>query len=119
MAKTEVPTRQLFVCTNQRVDGASCGAKGSVQLREQLKSRCKEALGDQAKQLRVSASGCLGQCQEGIASVLYPADKWLLGFEAQDAELIFKLLKNDLLKKEPARTESLAPEVVRKDGSVR
>ncbi len=73
----------LFVCTYTRESGESCGAKGSFGLVDRLKARLK---GRFAKdQVRVNRSGCLGQCEKGIATVLYPEGKWRVDVQAAGA----------------------------------
>lgn len=66
----------LFICTNQRDKGACCAGRGSAQLRDAVKKRCKQVLGEKAVDVRVNASGCLGHCEKGIVAVLYPEGKW-------------------------------------------
>lgn len=78
----------LFVCTNDRgADGKrpSCAHKGSVNLRDQVKKLCK-ARGLSGESVRVNASGCLDQCERGIAAVAYPQGKWFLDLHEGSAE---------------------------------
>jgi (2Fe-2S) ferredoxin len=78
----------LFICTNDRGPGAkreSCCPKGSEELRRQVKEMCR-AKG--LKNVRINASGCLDQCEQGIAAVLYPKGKWFLGLKPGDAETL-------------------------------
>jgi predicted metal-binding protein len=78
----------LFVCTNSRAPGAkreSCGHKGSEALRAQVKEMCK-ARG--LKGVRINSAGCLDQCEQGIAAVLYPQGEWHLNLKAEDAETL-------------------------------
>lgn len=74
----------LFICTNGREKGKACAVSGSGKLRDAVKKRCKEMLGEKASNVRVNASGCLGQCEKGIVAVLYPEGKWF--FELKNDE---------------------------------
>lgn len=72
----------LFICTHKREDGSSaCGDKNSTALLEELKFECKEKYG---KRVRINRSGCLGFCQKGIVSVLYPQSKWFFDLKADE-----------------------------------
>ena len=78
----------LFVCTNDRgPDGQrpSCAHKGSAGLRDEVKKLCK-ARGLSKDSVRVNASGCLDQCERGIAAVAYPAQKWFLDLHEGSAQ---------------------------------
>src|SRR5437764_199600 len=66
----------VFVCTNKRENGKECCAdKGSVELRDQLKTWAKEKYG---KRVRINSSGCMDCCSQGIATVIYPHGEWHL-----------------------------------------
>lgn len=78
----------LFVCTNDRGEGGtrpSCAHKGSLELRDKVKKLCKEK-GLPGEHVRVNASGCLDQCERGIAAVIYPQAEWHLDLHAASAE---------------------------------
>lgn len=78
----------LFICTNDRgPDGQrpSCAHKGSAELRAFVKKACK-ARGLSGENARVNASGCLDQCERGIAAVMYPQRKWFLDLHEGSAE---------------------------------
>lgn len=66
----------VFCCINKRdksdVRGC-CFDKGSDELREYMKNRCKE-LG--IKKTRVNSSGCLDRCALGPVMVIYPEGIW-------------------------------------------
>lgn len=62
--------------------------KGSVELRDAVKKACKRM-----PETRVNASGCLGQCERGIAAVLYSSEptfvpQWYLELKASDADVL-------------------------------
>lgn len=68
----------FFICTNFRTSGKSCGPLHAQELRDQLKARCKQELGEAGKKVRINSAGCLGQCERGIAAVMYPQGEWFL-----------------------------------------
>ncbi len=78
----------LFICTNLKEKGISCGARGSVELRERVKKVCQEEGRGWHGRVRVNASGCLGRCSEGIAAVFYPQAEWLVNLKAHDESLL-------------------------------
>jgi len=87
----------LFICTNLKPEGKpSCARKGA----EALRSRVKEAAAELAKEhperkVRVNASGCLGQCAQGIAAVCYPRGEWLtqLSDDVESEQSLLALMK--------------------------
>ena len=67
----------VFFCTNERDDGRpSCGERGSSELRDYAKKKCKSlGLSGQGK-VRVNNAGCLDRCEEGPIIVVYPEEVW-------------------------------------------
>ncbi|MEQ9447427.1 MAG: (2Fe-2S) ferredoxin domain-containing protein [Rhodospirillaceae bacterium] len=66
----------VFCCTNVRPAGhprGSCSRKGSVKLRDYMKSKVKD-LG--LPGIRINASGCLDRCELGCTMVIYPEGVW-------------------------------------------
>ncbi len=84
----------LFICTNKKEKGESCGMKDSQVLREQLKKLIDEKYPQWKGKVRLNASGCLGPCAKGIASVCYPQGDWHTELKSTDVEY----LENYLLK---------------------
>ena len=82
--------KYLFVCENQRADGACCGPEG-VHLRETLKKIVKDK--GLAERIRVSRSGCLDVCSEGPNILLMPDNIWFKHVEEKDVEEIIKMAK--------------------------
>ncbi len=81
----------VFCCTNERPEGhkrGSCGAKGSLPLRNYLKARLKE-LG-LIDRLRASTSGCLDRCELGCVMVIYPEQVWYTYRTQADVEEILQ-----------------------------
>ncbi len=84
----------LFICTNERTDGRSCCAhKGAENLQKKLKEWLK-ANPELKKQFKVSKSGCLSHCENGIAAVIYPEQKWLTDISEKDFEELKMILVN-------------------------
>lgn len=82
--------KYLFVCENEK-EGACCGKRGGVAIREMLKARVKEQ--GLADSIRVSRSGCLDVCIDGPNVLLMPDNVWFKGVEAKDVETILEKVK--------------------------
>jgi predicted metal-binding protein len=80
----------FFICTHSREDRASCAGRGSMELASDLKSWVKD--NDLKTKIKITKSGCLGLCEEGIAAVCYPEGRWYTHVKPTDIEA----LKNDL-----------------------
>jgi (2Fe-2S) ferredoxin len=86
----------LFICTNSPDKVGRCGNKNSEQMRRSLKERCQaEAWG---KNVRINSSGCLGQCEQGIAAVIYPQETWFLNLKDSDENFLFQAVKEAVEK---------------------
>ena len=93
------PQLQVFVCTRTKQDGACCGPKGAMELREHLKGWVKsEGL---HKQVKVTASLCLGHCENGIAVCIHPDNAWYIKVDAQHD---LQNLKEEILKRLAAQS---------------
>lgn len=71
------PERHVLVCTNERppdAPGGCCVLRGSIEIYETLKQAVKER--GLKGRLRVTRTGCLGQCQLGPTLVVYPEGVW-------------------------------------------
>jgi len=85
--------KHLFVCTNctyTKLSGEESSPEEAVTLRRNLKNRIRES--EFKESIKVSAVSCLGECESGIAAVLYPHSKWILGTRLEDEEKLFKML---------------------------
>ncbi|MBI2521868.1 MAG: (2Fe-2S) ferredoxin domain-containing protein [Bdellovibrio sp.] len=84
----------IFVCESCQYEtekGPSDPALGKI-LRKNISSKVKEmfSTGD----VCVTGSGCLGQCEQGISSVIYPKGEWINGLRPGDEiRIIEKLTK--------------------------
>ncbi len=78
----------VLVCTNERTDGRECCAhKGSPELYEKLKTTIKAT----GLAVRVSRTGCLGNCETGVTVVLMPDDLWLGDVREEDIPEIVRV----------------------------
>ena len=79
----------VLVCTNLRDNGReSCGAKGSAEIHAKLKAAMSAA----DPLVRVSKTGCLGNCETGITVVIMPDNKWFGAVKESDIPAIVKLV---------------------------
>ncbi|AUN98474.1 (2Fe-2S) ferredoxin domain-containing protein [Bacteriovorax stolpii] len=86
----------LFVCTSctyNRPDGTESSPEEAVAMRKNLKNRARECFSK--SEVRVSASTCLGECESGIASVLYPKGEWNLRLRPEDEDALFAKLTEE------------------------
>ena len=78
----------VFCCVNERAldhPRSCCAARGSVGLRDFMKSRAKE-LG--IKNIRINSAGCLERCELGPVMVIYPEGVWYHYTKKEDIEEI-------------------------------
>jgi len=84
--------RHLFICENVRAPDnplGCCAAKGSVQIREALKTELKQR--GLSKRIRVNAAGCLDACEHGVSIVVYGEsgeEAWYGGVTLEDVPTI-------------------------------
>lgn len=81
--------RQLFVCTY----GAWCKIDGADEIRAALKGAVHDAgLGSE---IRVTKSGCFGQCGHGPMAVMWPDNVWYCKLTPADVpEIVEEHVKN-------------------------
>jgi len=84
--------RHVFVCCNERPDGTGCGKLGGNELRDKLKQCVREKM---IEGVRISKSGCLGYCEEGIAAAVYPDCVFVTKLKKHDGDVILTLLENN------------------------
>lgn len=86
----------LFVCTSctyNRPDGTESSPDEAHRMRKNLKNRARELYSK--KEVRVSASTCLGECDHGIAAVMYPKGEWHLRLKPSDEDKLFTSLTEE------------------------
>lgn len=76
--------RQVMVCTY----GPWCRLEGSDFVRDALKKMVKE--GGLASTVRITKSGCLGQCGNGPMVACWPENVWYAGVRAEDARELYE-----------------------------
>ena len=88
--------RHVFVCVNEREASSAkgcCFAKGGKAVRDELKKQlaAHKLLGI----VRANKSGCLDQCEHGVAVVVYPEQVWYGGVRVEDvAEIVERHILN-------------------------
>ena len=81
----------VFLCTNQREDGARCcGAAGGQAMRDYAKKKIKKMNLNGAGKCRVNSAGCLDRCNEGPVLVVYPEGVWYTYVDEQDIDEIIE-----------------------------
>lgn len=86
---------ELHICNHGRENGEDCLSKGAKDLTDTLKKWGKE---NHKGDIKVVRSGCLGQCEHGIAMSCYPEKNFYLEVKPTDVEEIKKGLKEALQK---------------------
>lgn len=90
--------KHLFICTNQKTNGAKCCHQAGA---EAAFERARANL-IAAKQLGqglhgVSKSGCMGRCGQGPTTVVYPQATWHTYQNLEDIDTITNAMINDTL----------------------
>jgi (2Fe-2S) ferredoxin len=77
----------VFVCVNERPDGAkgSCAGRGARGVLSALRSALA-ADPELCAKVAVTECGCLGPCLEGPTMVVYPEGVWYTGVRASDVD---------------------------------
>jgi (2Fe-2S) ferredoxin len=81
---------EVFVCQKD-----SCAKRGSKEVADKLKKWAKEEHG---KDIRIYRSGCLNQCDHGVAMAVYPEKKFLINVKEDDVKEIKEGLLETLKK---------------------
>ena len=79
------------MCCNIKPEGKpSCGPKGAIEIVNEIKFYLREnGLWDEFK---VTKSGCLGPCAQGISATLYPHNLLITNLTKQSIPELIKLL---------------------------
>lgn len=106
MRQPDLQYRKLvLVCTNEREENLDCCAKrGSLELYKLIKQTLKAA----DPSIRVSRTGCLGNCLSGVSVVIMPDDIWLGEVTRDDVPKIVELAltKSETHGKQDLRSEA-------------
>lgn len=91
----------FFVCGQEKQGKECCGKKGGAWVCDQIKASLKQKLQHLPIKVRVSHSGCMGRCEEGIVCVSYPDQKWFTQIKAteEDVGRILQEILNETAKK--------------------
>ncbi len=69
--------KHIFVCTNQKAEGKKCCANSDgEEVFKYMAEKVKEMQCWGPGKWRVSRSGCLGRCEKGPCTVVYPDNIW-------------------------------------------
>ncbi len=78
----------ILVCTNERENGDECcAARASVALHAKVKAAIKVV----DPSVRVSRTGCLGNCATGTTVVIMPDNIWLGDVQESDIPEIVRM----------------------------
>ncbi len=83
--------KHIFICTNQRAEGAarkSCGEANGLAIVESFKKKLKER--NLPIKLRAQKSGCLDICDFGQTIVIYPEGIFYVGVQLTDIDEIIE-----------------------------
>lgn len=94
--------RHIFVCVNEREASSAkgcCFSKGGKAVRDEFKKRLAEH--DLLGVVRANKSGCLDQCEHGVAVVVYPEQVWYGGVQVSDVREIVErhILKGEYIER--------------------
>ena len=89
--------KHVFICTNQRAEGAkrrSCGETHGMEIVDAFKKKLKEL--NLPVKLRAQKAGCLDICDFGQTIAIYPEGTFYVGVELSDVdEIINEHILND------------------------
>jgi (2Fe-2S) ferredoxin len=83
--------KHIFICVNQRAEGAprkSCGEAHGMEIVEAFKKKLKEK--NLPIKLRAQKSGCLDICDFGQTLVIYPEGVFYVGVSLNDVDEIIE-----------------------------
>lgn len=83
--------KHIFICVNQRAEGAprkSCGEAHGMELVDAFKKKLKEK--NLPIKLRAQKSGCLDICDFGQTLVVYPEGVFYVGVSLNDVDEIIE-----------------------------
>ena len=86
---TMIYDKHIFICTNQRAEGAirrSCGEAHGMEIVDAFKKKLKEK--ELPIKVRAQKAGCLDICDFGQTVVVYPEGVFYVGVELKDVDEI-------------------------------
>lgn len=87
----------LFICTSctyKKANGEQSSPDEAKELRQKVKKEAVDLYG--RSNVRVSAVNCLGTCDHGISSVMYPQNEWRLNLKAESAPNLLEWVKSKM-----------------------
>lgn len=87
----------LFICTSctyKKADGSESLPEEAMELRQKIKKEAVALYG--RDNVRVSSVACLGTCDQGISSVMYPQNEWRLELKAESAPELLLWIKSKM-----------------------
>jgi len=78
----------VLVCLNDRPDGRACCMQRDA---EGVYDALKLGFAEAAFDIRVSRTGCLGQCTTGVTVVIMPDNVWLGDVRVEDVPELVRL----------------------------
>jgi len=96
--------KHIFVCVNERNTNnpkGCCSSKNSLEIMTKIKRIIKNS---GMENIRVNKSGCLGNCEKGVACVIYPEGTW---YTIPDEEKAIIEISNHILGGEKASDYSM------------
>ena len=95
MESNPLPHKKIvYVCLNERENGACCAVKGSGNIHAALKVAIKEH--GLNRLVRVSRSGCMDRCQHGPNVLVFPDGVWYSGVSEADVGAILNEVIKDI-----------------------
>ncbi len=85
----------MFICTSctyKKPNGEMSSEDEAFNLRKCVKNKIVDRFGKD--KVRVSAVNCLGECDDGIASVTYPNGEWKMNLRPENADELIEFLQN-------------------------
>jgi len=90
MRKADIQFRKLvLVCTHEKLEGKACCAK---KLSPEFFMNLKLAVAQRDPSIRVSRSGCLGNCQSGAVIAIMPDNVYLGEVRESDLDRLVNLI---------------------------
>jgi (2Fe-2S) ferredoxin len=83
--------KHIFICINQRMEGAaraSCGEAHGLEIVDAFKKKLKEK--NLSLEIRAQKAGCLDICDFGQTLVIYPEGTFYVGVELSDVDEIIE-----------------------------
>ena len=94
--------KHIFICINQRTEGAerrSCGEAHGMEIVDAFKKKLKER--QLTIKVRAQKAGCLDICDFGQTVVVYPEGVFYVGVEVSDVDEIIQehIINNKLVER--------------------